>query len=189
MPMRRPAARQLRRVRSALGWLSVVSLFATLCLIWTLTGQTPEETTALTKAVAFKVDDATGRDGRGDVVVERDDTLVGVSGASDLTGPAIISQPERREVREGEDVVFSVDALRGRVLPLGVHGRLDRWLVWHNGCGCGRTRAPLRADARPCVDEGLSVPLRGDLPGWYGPDVRRGFVCVPRRHGSGVLVS
>ena len=110
MPMRCPTARQLGRARSALGWLSVVSLFATLCLIWTLTGQTPEETTALTKAVAFKVDDATALGGRGDAVDERDDALVGVGGASDLTGPAIISQPEPCEVREGEDVVFSVDA-------------------------------------------------------------------------------
>ena len=145
--MRRSAARQLRRVRSALGWLSVVSLFATLCLIWTLTGQTPEETTALTKAVAFKVDDATGRDRRDDVVVERDDTPVGVSGASDLTGPTIISQPEPCEVREGEDVVFSVDA------PGAVSYRwecTDDWTDgWYGITGVDVTEPELRFELTP----------------------------------------
>ena len=147
MPMRRPAARHLRRARSALGWLSVVSLFATLCLIWTLTGQTPEETTALTKAVAFKVDVAMGRGGWGDAVDERDDTLMGVSGASDLTGPAIISQPESCEVREGEDVVFSVDA------PGAVAYRWectdDRTDGWYGITGVDATESELRFELTP----------------------------------------
>lgn len=49
--------------RRALGCASALLLVITLVVIWALTEQTSEETSALTNAFAFKVDDALSRGG------------------------------------------------------------------------------------------------------------------------------
>lgn len=137
--MYRFAARQLRMIRLGLGWVSVVLLVVTLGLIWTLTEQTPEETTALTKAVAFKVDDAVSRDAQGDTSGERE--------VIDIAAPSIASQPTPCEVREGGDVVFSVDA------PGAVAYRwecTDAWTDgWYGIKGVDTSGAVLRFELTP----------------------------------------
>ncbi len=139
MRMRRFVARQSRMIRLGLGWISVALLVATLGLIWTLTEQTPEETTALTKAVAFKVDDAVSRDAPDDASGERE--------AIDIAAPSIVSQPTPCEVREGGDVVFSVDA------PGAVAYRwecTDAWTDgWYDIKGVDTSASVLRFELTP----------------------------------------
>ena len=107
--------------RRALGCASALLLVITLVVIWALTEQTPEETSALTNAFAFKVDDALSRGGDvgsalGEVpsgaggFAQGQGSDRGGAGSPDAPDPAIASQPVPCEVREGGQVAFSVDA-------------------------------------------------------------------------------
>lgn len=113
-------SRAAMRVRLALGYCCVALLVATIAIIWLLTAQTPEETTALTKTIAFAIDDVMSDQGLPHQLEEASVTsadqrhAAGVTGSRSVraesreTGRSIEVKSEAREVREGDYVEFSV---------------------------------------------------------------------------------